>query len=172
MYECCSCEAYINKWSKPYGFNLLDVILPMQRRLKELTKCSISPWAPLLEPSFSSTAISPENKIPAKQDHLFAVRWVRTVWLTEEPEPWLSRKKCVHKEIVGCSCLRRSFLLWFLTLVSSMTDLDMYSKCRRWRLKWPLHRKDCYFCKVPCTPLGTEEKEGKKKKKKGKQTWK
>lgn len=33
MYECCSCEAYINKWSKPYWFNLLDVIFPQTWKL-------------------------------------------------------------------------------------------------------------------------------------------
>lgn len=103
MYECCSCEAYINKWSKPYWFNLLDVFLPMQRRFKELSSAVLArelqfwnhlsvqllfPWR---------TKFLPNRIICLQLDG-----W-KLVWPTEKSESWLSRKMCVHKVIIGCS---------------------------------------------------------------------
>lgn len=56
MYECCSCEAYINKWSKPYWFNLLDVIFPKTWKWIEYAS-----YFSVLAFIFSSHSLEPYN---------------------------------------------------------------------------------------------------------------
>lgn len=102
MYECCSCEAYINKWSKPYWFNLLDVILPTQRKIKRARQCSISPWAPLWNHLLVQLLFPWRTKFLLNR--IICLRldgWERCDLQKNQHLGFLERSVC--KEIIGCS---------------------------------------------------------------------